>query len=102
MQEYLVRTCLRCNYSFKSKADAVHIRCSNCGSVKVVNALEMPAQLSQDIEINRLKEVMTSMESRFDSMTSQFIEHGAEQSEMQNRVTKRLNNHNARLKSLGV
>lgn len=71
MQEYLVRTCLKCNHSFKSKADSIHIRCSNCGSVKVVNALEMPPQLSQDIKIKELQEIIESKTADMDDLRNE-------------------------------
>lgn len=100
--EYVVRTCLICNHSFKSRVDAVNLRCSKCGSVKIVNALEMPPQLSQDIEINKLKELATKLENRVGSMAAQFIEHGAAQKTKEGHVSEWLANIDARLKSLGV
>ena len=68
MKDYIVRTCLQCNHTFKSRIDTVHVRCSVCGSVKVVDAINMPPNTAHDIEINKLKEIIAGHEKSIENI----------------------------------
>lgn len=74
MKQYQVMTCLRCNHSFKSKVDSIHVRCSECGSVKVVPALEMPPRISTDIEITKLREMFETQSNELGELR-EIVEH---------------------------
>lgn len=101
MNQYVVRTCLKCNHSFKSKSSTVHVRCSRCGSVKVVAALEMPKQNSQDIEIDKLKDVIAELEHRIETMDGNVRGAFSKFNERVNSNTTHVNNIGKRLKQLG-
>ena len=92
--EYLVRSCLKCGYSFKSRADVEHPKCSKCASSRVVLAKEMPEQNLNSIEIRALGDRVHELEAFKEWITQTMRESFVTERDAIGKVNKRIDQTN--------